>query len=240
MHLHWDGDNDSVDERNLSAALGAGVTPVTVDHAGLKRVRDWIWTLPPPAYPVSRRPGAGRARRAALPAALRRVPRRPPLPRRRQGRRARRPGRADRHDRHRPPPARFVHARRSPPTSTGSIRTRRTASRTSGRPTATPTIRSTASGCAARICTTARCRRCATCSSRPSSARRCSIAATTCSTRRRSASCRTSPADGGQTFTRYDTSRARQRQRRPPLRHDAVRRRQAGDRRIHEDVSEAS
>jgi len=51
MHLHWDGDNDSVDERNLSAALGAGVTPVTVDHAGLKRVRDWIWTLPPPAYP---------------------------------------------------------------------------------------------------------------------------------------------------------------------------------------------
>ena len=51
MHLHWDGDNDSVDERNLSAALGAGVTPVTVDHQGLKRVRDWIWTLPPPAYP---------------------------------------------------------------------------------------------------------------------------------------------------------------------------------------------
>jgi len=51
MHLHWDGDNDSVDERNLSASLGAGVTPVTVDHASLKRVRDWIWTLPPPKYP---------------------------------------------------------------------------------------------------------------------------------------------------------------------------------------------
>jgi hypothetical protein len=51
MQLHWDGDNDSVDERNLSAALGAGVTPVTVDHAGIKRVRDWIWTLPPPRYP---------------------------------------------------------------------------------------------------------------------------------------------------------------------------------------------
>jgi len=27
------------------------VTPVTVDHAAIKRVRDWIWTLPPPAYP---------------------------------------------------------------------------------------------------------------------------------------------------------------------------------------------
>jgi len=51
MHLHWDGDNDSVDERNLSAALGAGVTPVTVDHDNLKRVREWIWTLPPPVYP---------------------------------------------------------------------------------------------------------------------------------------------------------------------------------------------
>jgi hypothetical protein len=53
LHLHWDGDNDSVDERNLSAALGAGVTPVTVDHEGIKRVRDWIWTLPPPKYPYS-------------------------------------------------------------------------------------------------------------------------------------------------------------------------------------------
>jgi mono/diheme cytochrome c family protein len=53
MHLHWDGDNDSVDERNLSAALGAGVTPVTVDHESLKRVRDWIWTLPAPTYPYA-------------------------------------------------------------------------------------------------------------------------------------------------------------------------------------------
>lgn len=53
MQLHWDGDNDSVDERNLSASLGAGVTPVTVDHANLKRVRDWIWTLPPPKYPYA-------------------------------------------------------------------------------------------------------------------------------------------------------------------------------------------
>ncbi|HEY6363089.1 MAG TPA: hypothetical protein VIX63_18420 [Vicinamibacterales bacterium] len=51
LQLHWDGDNDSVDERNLSAGLGAGITPATVDHAGLKRVRDWIWTLPPPPYP---------------------------------------------------------------------------------------------------------------------------------------------------------------------------------------------
>jgi hypothetical protein len=51
LQLHWDGDNDSVDERNLSAALGAGVTPVTVDHDSIKRIRDWIWNLPPPEYP---------------------------------------------------------------------------------------------------------------------------------------------------------------------------------------------
>lgn len=53
MHLHWDGNNTSVDERNLSASLGAGVTPVTVDHASLQRIHDWIWTLPPPKYPFA-------------------------------------------------------------------------------------------------------------------------------------------------------------------------------------------
>jgi mono/diheme cytochrome c family protein len=51
MWLHWDGNNNSVDERNLSASLGAGVTPRTIDHAALKRVADWAWTLPPPPYP---------------------------------------------------------------------------------------------------------------------------------------------------------------------------------------------
>jgi hypothetical protein len=52
MHLHWDGNNTSVDERNLSAALGAGVTPVTVDRAAIGRVRAWIWDLAAPAFPV--------------------------------------------------------------------------------------------------------------------------------------------------------------------------------------------
>lgn len=51
MHLHWDGNNTSVDERNLSASLGAGVTPVTADYASLQRIHDWIWTLAPPRYP---------------------------------------------------------------------------------------------------------------------------------------------------------------------------------------------
>lgn len=53
MHLHWDGDKTSLDERNLSAALGAGVTPVTVDYASIQRVHDWILTLPPPRFPFS-------------------------------------------------------------------------------------------------------------------------------------------------------------------------------------------
>src|SRR4029077_11037748 len=51
MQLHWDGNNDSVDERNLSASLGTGVTPLTIDYASQKRIRDWISTLPPPKYP---------------------------------------------------------------------------------------------------------------------------------------------------------------------------------------------
>ena len=163
MQLHWDGDNDSVDERNLSAALGAGVTPVTVDHAAMKRVRDWIWTLPPPQVSVSDRPGAGRARRAAVRAALPELPRRQPVPRRRdRARDARRPGRADRRHRH---GSRIVSTRTptsSPRISTRCIRTRRTGSRISERRTDTRTIRWTASGCADRTSTTARCRRCAT------------------------------------------------------------------------------
>jgi mono/diheme cytochrome c family protein len=53
LQLHWDGNNSSVEERNLSAALGAGVTPVTADHRSIKRVRDWIWMLPPPNYPFA-------------------------------------------------------------------------------------------------------------------------------------------------------------------------------------------
>lgn len=52
MQLHWDGNNTSVAERNLSAALGAGVTPVTVDRKAIKRIERWMWTLPPPPFPA--------------------------------------------------------------------------------------------------------------------------------------------------------------------------------------------
>ncbi|MCV0424121.1 MAG: cytochrome c [Roseibium sp.] len=51
MQLHWDGNNDSLAERNLSAALGAGVTPETVDHASIERVAAWLSDFEPPASP---------------------------------------------------------------------------------------------------------------------------------------------------------------------------------------------
>ena len=53
MQLHWDGNNTSVDERNKSAALGAGVTPSTIDLDRLKRIEDWLLDFKAPAYPYS-------------------------------------------------------------------------------------------------------------------------------------------------------------------------------------------
>jgi mono/diheme cytochrome c family protein len=49
--LHWDGNNDSVDERNLSAAMGAGATPDTLDFPRILRIKRWILTKAPPPYP---------------------------------------------------------------------------------------------------------------------------------------------------------------------------------------------
>ncbi|MCG6904254.1 MAG: c-type cytochrome, partial [Rhodobacter sp.] len=51
MNLHWDGNNTSVAERNLSAALGAGVSPNSVDIESLDRIRAWIEHLPAPKFP---------------------------------------------------------------------------------------------------------------------------------------------------------------------------------------------
>jgi mono/diheme cytochrome c family protein len=51
MRLHWDGNNDSVAERNLSAAFGAGATPKFIDYPAVKRIETWIATATPPKYP---------------------------------------------------------------------------------------------------------------------------------------------------------------------------------------------
>lgn len=50
MQLHWDGNNDSIDERNKSAAL-ALVQPTTINFPSIHRIRDWLMDVPPPKYP---------------------------------------------------------------------------------------------------------------------------------------------------------------------------------------------
>jgi hypothetical protein len=59
MHLHWDGNNTSLDERNLSAAVGAGVTPDSVDHDSIDRIANWLLDLKPPPSPYRPDPTAG-------------------------------------------------------------------------------------------------------------------------------------------------------------------------------------
>jgi mono/diheme cytochrome c family protein len=51
MQLHWDGNNTSVDERNLSAAFGTGAYPPTLDAPLVQRTARWLLTAKPPAYP---------------------------------------------------------------------------------------------------------------------------------------------------------------------------------------------
>ena len=51
MELHWDGNNKSVEERNKSAALGAGVTATTIDIPRIERIEEWLWDEEPPGYP---------------------------------------------------------------------------------------------------------------------------------------------------------------------------------------------
>ena len=54
LWLHWDGNNNSVDERNKSAAIGAGATPDSLDLAALDRVAAWALDLKPPPFPAAR------------------------------------------------------------------------------------------------------------------------------------------------------------------------------------------
>jgi hypothetical protein len=51
MHLHWDGNNTSVDERNLSAAFGTGAYPPILDTDRVLRMAKYLETAQPPAYP---------------------------------------------------------------------------------------------------------------------------------------------------------------------------------------------
>src|SRR5919106_1736595 len=51
MWLHWDGNNNSVEERNRSAAFGTGALPTTLDRPSMKRMEDWLLDTAPPDYP---------------------------------------------------------------------------------------------------------------------------------------------------------------------------------------------
>jgi len=51
MQLHWDGNNTSVDERNLSAAFGTGAYPPTLDTERVLRTAKWLESASPPSYP---------------------------------------------------------------------------------------------------------------------------------------------------------------------------------------------
>lgn len=51
MNLHWDGNNNNINERNFAAAMAIGATPQTVILTSFKRVTDFLLGLKPPAYP---------------------------------------------------------------------------------------------------------------------------------------------------------------------------------------------
>jgi cytochrome c1 len=53
MWLHWDGNNCSVDERNLSAGFGTGATPATIDRDAVTRIADYLWMAQPPQFPTA-------------------------------------------------------------------------------------------------------------------------------------------------------------------------------------------
>ncbi|MDT7950846.1 MAG: hypothetical protein RQ966_05010 [Acetobacteraceae bacterium] len=51
MHLHWDGNNDSVEERNRSAGFGTGAVPTLADDPALEETATWLRSpgnVPPP------------------------------------------------------------------------------------------------------------------------------------------------------------------------------------------------
>ena len=73
LWLHWDGNNDRVEERNKSAAIGAGATPDSLDLAVAQAHRG-LDSRPQAAARIRASgcdAGAGRARPAGLPDGLR-------------------------------------------------------------------------------------------------------------------------------------------------------------------------
>ena len=51
MHLHWDGNNDNIHERNYAAAMAIGATPDSVLPSHFDMVTNFVLELPPPKFP---------------------------------------------------------------------------------------------------------------------------------------------------------------------------------------------
>jgi mono/diheme cytochrome c family protein len=51
LYLHWDGNNNKLEERNYAAAMAVGATPKSVIPASFKEVTDFLLDLRPPAFP---------------------------------------------------------------------------------------------------------------------------------------------------------------------------------------------
>ncbi len=51
MHLHWDGNNTKVTERNFAAAMAIGATPKSVILPSFAKVTQFIYALQPAVYP---------------------------------------------------------------------------------------------------------------------------------------------------------------------------------------------
>ena len=53
MHLHWDGNNGNVVERNKNAAFATGATPPTIDLESIGRMEAWLRDVKQPPYPYA-------------------------------------------------------------------------------------------------------------------------------------------------------------------------------------------
>jgi hypothetical protein len=51
LWLHWDGNNNEIEQRNYAAAMAIGARPDSVIPESFKRDTDFLLKLPPPAYP---------------------------------------------------------------------------------------------------------------------------------------------------------------------------------------------
>lgn len=51
MHLHWDGNNDNIHERNYAAAMAIGAPPDSVLPSHFDMVTNFVLELPPPKFP---------------------------------------------------------------------------------------------------------------------------------------------------------------------------------------------